>query len=96
LFETSEQTAATVGNMFTYDLPADYYQKLPGQIDAVTEADVQRVANKYIDPATSVVVAAGDRTKIEPELKKLSVGAIEVRDFEGNPVKAAAAAAGGQ
>jgi zinc protease len=94
LFETSEQTAATVGNMFTYDLPADYYQKLPSQIDAVTEADAQRVASKYIDPATSVVVAAGDRTKIEPELKRLSVGAIEVRDFEGNPVKAAAAAGG--
>jgi len=91
-FETSEQTAATVGNLFTYDLPLDYYQKLPGQIDAVGDADVQRVAAKYIDPATSVVVAAGDRVKIEPELKKLSIGAIEVRDFEGNPVKVSAAA----
>jgi zinc protease len=93
LFETSEQTAATIGNLFTYDLPADYYQKLPAQIEAVTDAEVQRVAEKYINPGTSVVVLAGDRAKIEPELKKLSIGAIEVRDFEGNRVKEAAAAA---
>jgi zinc protease len=94
LFETSEQTAATIGNLFTYDLSADYYQKLPAQIEAVTDTEVQRVAEKYIDPGTSVVVLAGDRAKIEPELKKLSIGTIEVRDFEGNRVKEAAASAG--
>src|SRR5581483_2204133 len=32
LFETSAQTAATVGDLFTYDLPLDYYRQLPGQI----------------------------------------------------------------
>jgi zinc protease len=92
-FETNSQTAATVGNLFTYDLPLDYYKSLPAQIDAVTDADVQRVANKYINSDTAIVVAAGDRAKIEPELKKLSLGTIEVRDYEGNPVKEAAASA---
>jgi hypothetical protein len=33
-----------------------------------------------------VVVAVGDRARIEPELEKLKLGAGEVRDFEGNPV----------
>jgi len=94
LFETSERTATTVGDLFTYDLPTDYYQKLPDQIAAVTESDAQRVARQYIDPASAVVVAAGDRAKIGPELQKLSIGAVELRDFEGNPVKAAAASAG--
>jgi hypothetical protein len=32
-----------------------------------------------------VVVAVGDRKKIEPELQKLDLGPIEVRDMEGNP-----------
>ncbi|HEY1272412.1 MAG TPA: pitrilysin family protein, partial [Terriglobales bacterium] len=90
LFETSEQTAATAGELFTYDLPLDYYQKLSPQIDAVTAEDVQRVANKYVNPDSSIVIAAGDRAKIEPELKKLSLGPVEARDFEGNPVKEAA------
>jgi len=87
LFETSEFTAGTVGQLFVFDLPADYYSQLPAKIEAVTSADVQRVATAYIHPDTSIVVAAGDRAKIEQELQKLSLGPIELRDYEGNPVK---------
>jgi zinc protease len=91
LFESSESTAGTVGQLFVFDLPPDYYSQLPAQIDAVTAADVQRVATAYIHPESSIVVAAGDRAKIEPELQKLSLGSIEVRDYEGNLIKDAAA-----
>jgi zinc protease len=86
LFESSEQTASTIGEMFTYDLPLDYYQDLPTKVDAVTSDDVQRMAEKYIHPETSVVIGAGDRAKIEDSLKKLSLGPVEVRDYEGNLV----------
>jgi len=34
-----------------------------------------------------VVVAVGDRKLIEPELQKLNLGAIEIRDAEGRPVR---------
>jgi hypothetical protein len=44
------------------------------------------MASKYIHPESSVVVGAGDRAKIEEQLKKLSIGTVEVRDYEGNPV----------
>lgn len=87
LFESSSQTANTVGELFTYDFPLDYYEKLPAKIDAVTADEVQRVANKYIHPETSVVIGAGDRAKIEDGLKKLTIGPVEVRDYEGRPVK---------
>jgi hypothetical protein len=30
-----------------------------------------------------VVVVAGDRAKIEPELKKLNLGAVQAQDTEG-------------
>ena len=92
LFESSEQTANTVGDLFTYDLPLDYYEQLPAKIDAVTAQDVQRMANTYLHPETSVVIGAGDRSKIEDSLKKLAIGPVELRDADGNPVKAAAAA----
>ncbi len=91
LFESSEQTANTVGDLFTYDLPLEYYQQLPAKIDAVTAADVQRMATTYLHPETSVVIGAGDRAKIEDSLKKLAIGPVELRDADGNPVKAAAA-----
>jgi zinc protease len=86
LFESSQQTATTIGDMFTYNLPLDYYQQLPGKIDAVTTEDVQRMAEKYIHPDTSVVIGAGDRAKIEDSLKKLAIGPVEVRDYDGNLV----------
>jgi zinc protease len=91
LFETTEQMAGTVGDLFTYDLPLDYYQQLPAKIDAVAPEDIQRVAAQYVHPDTSLVVLAGDRAKIEPDLKKLSIGTIEIVDSDGNPVKSAAA-----
>jgi len=92
-FESSEQTANTVGDLFIYDLPLDYYQHLPASIAKVTSGDVRRVAEKYIHPENAIVVGAGDRAKIEDQLKKLSIGAVEVRDYEGNPVSAKAAGA---
>jgi len=53
---------------------------------------VRRMADKYIHPESAVVVGAGDRAKIEEQLKQLSIGSVEVRDYEGNPVNAKAAA----
>lgn len=95
-FETSDETAATFGELFTYDLPLTYYANLPAQISGISAEDVQRVATQYVHPDTAVIIAAGDRAKIEPELKKLDLGPVEVRDFEGNPVKASAASSGSQ
>jgi hypothetical protein len=34
-----------------------------------------------------ILVCVGDRAKIEPELVKLDLGAIEFRDADGNVVK---------
>src|SRR5262249_13363216 len=85
-FESSEQTANTLGELFVYGLPLDYFEQLPASINAVSAADVERVAKKYIHPENAVVIGAGDRTKIEDQLKKLSIGTVEVRDYEGVPV----------
>ena len=90
-FESSEGTANTVGDLFIYGLPLDYYEQLPARITAVTSEDVRRMADKYIHPENAVVVGAGDRAKIEEQLKKLAIGAVEVRDYEGSPVNAKAA-----
>ncbi|HMK20753.1 MAG TPA: insulinase family protein, partial [Terriglobales bacterium] len=95
-FETSEQTANTAGELFTYELPADYYQQLPASIATVTAEDVQQVAKKYVHPEGAVIVGAGDRAKIEDQLKKLQIGTVEVRDYEGNPVAEKASAAQAQ
>ncbi|HEY0323447.1 MAG TPA: pitrilysin family protein [Pyrinomonadaceae bacterium] len=87
LFETTAQTVGSLSQLFVYNLPLDYYRQLPARIDAVNTADIRRVAEKYLTPNSMIVVAVGDRSKIEEELKKLNLGNVEVRDLEGNPIK---------
>jgi zinc protease len=77
-FQTVGQLTSTIGGLHVYGLPADYYEKLPPAIDAVSAAEVLRVARKYIDPAHMFVVAVGDRAKIEPEMQKLNAGAVQI------------------
>lgn len=88
LFETTAQAAASIGQLFIYDLPLDYYRTLPGKIDAVTVADVRRAAEKYLLPDSMVIVAVGDRSKIEPELLKLNLGKVEERGSDGRTTTA--------
>lgn len=84
-FETTPQVAGSIGQLFVYNLPLDYYRTLPAKINTVTAADVQKAAEKYLSPKSMVVVAVGDRSKIEAELKKLDIGPLEVRDADSKP-----------
>jgi zinc protease len=86
MFETSPSVAHSTSNLFIYDLPLDYYLRLPEKINATTSADIARVAQKYLKPERMVVAAVGDKAKIEAELKALNLGPIKELDFECNPV----------
>lgn len=83
-FETSGRVTASTSNIYIYDLGLDYYLKLPGKLTAVTSEQVKAVADKYLVPEKLSVIAVGDRSKIAPELQKLKLGAVEVRDADGN------------
>jgi len=78
LFETTRETASTIGQQFVFGLPVEYYRDLPAQIDKVTGADALRAAKQYLHPEATIVVGVGDRAKIEPALKQLNVGPINV------------------
>jgi zinc protease len=86
-FETTEAITASMAGLFINNRPLDYYATLPAKYRAVTAADVARVAKADIHPGELIIVAAGDRTKIEPGLKDAGLGTLEVRDGQGNLVK---------
>jgi zinc protease len=85
-FERGTSAAATFADLFTYDLPLDYYSTLPDRINAVTIEQAQAIAQKYIQPDKMVVLAVGDRAKIEEDMKKLNLGKVEIRDTDGKVV----------
>src|SRR4029079_15900464 len=70
---------------YIYKLPADYWDTYPDRIEAITAADVQRVAKKYWAPDRLQIVAVGDASKVEPALKKL--GTVQTYDAEGKLIK---------
>ena len=82
-FETNSDIGASLAETFVFGLPLDYYSELPAKLAAVTAADVQAAAKRYLDPARLVVVAVGERKKIGAQLDKLKLGPVEVRDSEG-------------
>jgi zinc protease len=71
--------------LYIYKLPADYWDTYPARIEAITAADVRRVAQKYWAPDKLQIVAVGDASKIEPTLKKL--GTVQSFDADGKPIK---------
>lgn len=83
LFDTNHSMASSLASIYVYDLPQDYYCTLAQQFSTVTVEEVQSVARTYLKPESLVVVAVGDRKKIEPQLRKLNLGAFEVRDRDG-------------
>ncbi len=83
-FETSSGAARSFSNLYVYDLGLDYYSNLPEQLNAVTAEAALAVTKKYLAPDKMIVVAVGDRAKIEPELAKLNLGPVEIRDADGN------------
>ena len=72
-----------MSDIFVYNLGLDYFTKNPSRINAVTADQALAAAKNHVNPARLIVVAVGDRAKIEPELKKLELGTLEVRDAEG-------------
>src|SRR5215813_466073 len=86
-FERGGDAVGTFAELFIYDLPLDYFSKFPEAVDAVNPEQAQTTAQKYIHPEKIAVVAVGDRSKIEDEMKKLNLGKIEIRDPEGKLVQ---------
>ena len=77
-FETSLSAAGSFSNVYVYDLGLDYFTRYPGRVGAVTIEQTQAVAQKYLGLEKLIVVAVGDRAKIEPELRKLGLGEVDV------------------
>ncbi len=79
--ESPQQVIGYAITRKAYNFPADYWDKYPAQIAAITADDVQRIAQKYINPATMQVVAVGDAGKIKSVLEKY--GPVELVDASG-------------
>jgi zinc protease len=88
----SPQTIASFAlNTARYNLPKDYYNNYVKAIDAVTLADVQATAKKYIRPENAHIVIVGKGADVADKLK--TFGDVKYFDIYGEsyvPTKASA------
>jgi predicted Zn-dependent peptidase len=78
-----ESPQAVLQNHITrwlYKLPADYFDRYPERIAAVTQAQVQEAAKKYLTQNRLQIIAVGD-PKIGDTMKQF--GTVETYDTEG-------------
>ena len=87
LFETTSQAASSIGELFVHALPLDHYRTLPARVDAVSTSDVRRVAREFLRLDELVVVAVGDRARIERGLEGLGLGPLEQAGPDGQSLE---------
>jgi zinc protease len=67
------------------ELPDDYLETYRDKVRAMTPADLQATARKYLDSANMQIVVVGDRRQIEEQARLF--GETEVYDAQGSQVK---------
>jgi predicted Zn-dependent peptidase len=89
VFPATVQTASDVAgrllDMELYGLPEDYFDRYRENIAAVGNDDIERVANKYIDPERLLIVIVGNASEIREPLGTLGYPVHEL-DIEGAPI----------
>ena len=69
--ENPARTATYATNILINNLPKDFYKTYLQKINAVTVADIQRVAKQYLNESNSRIVIVGNAEKILPKIMRL-------------------------
>lgn len=86
-----ESPAGVLGRLLDvvdYGLPADYWDQYPQKVQAVTAADIERVARQYIGTGRIQVFAIGERKEIEESLAKYGPVTVLTPEQVTNPTPA--------
>ena len=68
--DTNAKMARLLSYVAFFDLGLDYFDQYPRYIQAVTKADVLRVAKKYLDPERLILVAVAKQQEAKIELTR--------------------------
>ena len=86
--ESPQTIARFARNIYKFNLPADYYETYLQKLDAVSIADVQAMAIKYIRPENANIVVAGSKDEVAANLIKFDAdGVIDFYDAFGKKLE---------
>ncbi len=94
-WETINSVESSVAEIVQYGLDDTYYQTYADRVKSLSLDAVQEAAESVLQPDRLVWVVVGDREQIEPGLRELGYGNIQILDGDGNVVEGATRAGGG-
>ena len=73
-YDSKDKIIGTAAQLEFYGYPPDFLEKYRSGIEAVTIADLERVAKKYIDPSKFAVLIVGNESQFGTPLTDLNLG----------------------
>lgn len=80
--ESTAQIAGQITALALFNLPLTWLQEYVTAVNAVSAADVQRVARRYIPDENATVIVVGDLAKVRAGIEALNLGRIAVVTVE--------------
>lgn len=80
-YDSKSKVLAEQTQLEFYGYPADFLTKYRAGIEAVTLADLKRVADKYVDPAKLAVLVVGNEAHYGTPLSALDLGTVHPLDI---------------
>ena len=80
-YDSKEKVLTEATTLEFYGYPADFLEKYRTAIEAVTTADLERVAKKYIDPSKLAVLVVGNQSQFGTPLTDLKMGTTQTIDI---------------
>lgn len=80
--ESTAQIAGQITALSLFNLPLTWLQEYVTAVNAVTAADVQRVARRYVPDDAATIVVVGDLAKVRAGIEALNLGSIAIVTVE--------------
>jgi zinc protease len=91
-FETVEGVGGNAASLFFKRLPMDEFARQVAGLEKATPAEVQRVAEAYLNPSTVQIILVGDPDVIQSQVVPLNLGKLAPMDVAGAGTPAPGAA----
>jgi len=85
-WETNAAVANDLTRMVVYGVPENYYDGYAASVNAATPQRASIAARALVGDGPTTWVVVGDRAAIEPKIRALNLGEVQVVDTEGRPV----------
>lgn len=85
-FETLSSLENAAVTLINLGLPDDYWSNYAGRMRGLTESQLERAADKFVEPGEIIWLVVGDLSKVEKGIRELGYGDVIRLNADGTPV----------